>query len=554
MINEILKGRDVVIKKEIISKITRERLKDEEITALKKMTMTESKTEYGMMAFAILGKIGDTNSIRQLIELIKDPSFHVRFMAAKSLVLCGATAVPLLLKTLTEIEDEYVPMMVTVLRSIDKPDITPFLTVYQSATPQVKIAMARVLGSFGANEKAIITLIKTLASPDYNLTRAVIESLVDIGNRILPIVNKLVGNSHPKVIDILFHIMNRIGDPAKALIHDGIRNPNVIIRRAATGALNFAKDVTSIELLIDNLGDKDIKVAEEATKSLLEVCVDEDKIMHSLRLKFRESKSHNQKYWLMKIFHNFPEYYEEELFAYFREEDEVSRLIVNTSSPDKLSPAIFGRFVGLLNDENFYIREYAIDRLVKIGNDQLPVLTASLGDSRQPIVNGVIEVFRQMGARGVNYLIELVGSGNDEQKFNSAFALGMLGDKKAIAPLKGLLEAGNDWIRQYAIKALGQLGDLETILSMVDKGSPENQKVALSAVSGLGADAFEPMVKVLRGTPPDERDKIAQAITSLGSVITDKLEDLAHSEEDENVRFWLMKIKRNLGKNNEFFA
>lgn len=540
MILETIKGKDPAKKKLLFASGGAPTLAQETMD-LKKAAMADPRGEAGMLSFALLAHGGDLDSIKKLVALLKDASVHVRFMAARSLVFAGAPALEPLLATLETADDETLAQYIEILRRIPKPDSEEFIRLLGSQNPAVKLAMVRVLGSFGANEKTVVALIKSLSSVDGRMTDAIVQSLVEVGPKVLPILNKLVPTSPPRVVDLLFAIMGRIGEPAKALIHEALEKGLPHVKRAAARSLAFADDDKTCELLLAAVADKDALLSEAASVAL---AAHFDKFRDRLKRTFRDSKSANQKFWILRLFHHDTEYFEDLLLGMFRSEQAHDRLLAIASVPPVFVPLIFNRLVEALHDENFFVREIAIDRLVPIAAERLPELIKALGDTRVNVVDGVIETLRRLGEKAIDHLIELVNRGNDQQKINACNALGLLGNKKALPHLRAILQSGNDWVRLYALGALGLLGDMDTLLKIVQKGPEDNRKMAMKALAGMGSAALQPLILVLRETKPDAREGIAQTIASLGEPAKKKVEELAQVESDENVRFWLMKILR----------
>lgn len=551
MILETLQKGSSLQKKELVDQVSRKPPAPDELAAVKKYAMTDPKSEGGMLSFAVLARTGSDDAVNKLLTLLKDPAVHVRQMAGRALSACGGRAVAPLLALCAEADDEMLEAATLILRRIEDKEVDGVIQLLQTGSAPVKVAMARILGSFKQNDKAVIALIKSLASPDPLQAAAVIDSLVEIGPRILAILNRLIQTSHPRVVDTLFKVMDRIGEPAKALIHEGIESTTIHVRRAAVRSLTWGRDEKSRELLLNALADRDGLVARGAADSLTHQ-LDDLNFMVTMRWKHRDSTHSGQRFWLLSIFQRNPDFFEEEILSQFRSGEPQDRLLAAISSPLPAGPLIFGRLVEMLNDPDYFIRELAIERLAASTAEQLAELTGALGDSRQGIMLGVIEVLRRRGAKGVDLLLELVQRGNNEEKRNAAHALGHLGDTRGVEPLRALLIHGDDWVRRFAIRSLGMLGDVESMLRILVQGAEDDQNVASRAISDAGAEAFEPLLAILRQTPQNKREKLGKAMLNLGKAALPLIEQAMESEEDENIRFWLMKAARGASGTSEF--
>lgn len=551
MILETLQKGSSLQKQQLVDQVSRKAPAPEELAALKKYAMAEPKSEGGMLSFALLARTGSDDAVNKLLTLLKDPAVHVRQMAGRALSACGVKAVGPLLAVCAEADEEHLETITHILRRIEEKDVDGVIQLLQTGTGPVKVSMARILGSFKQNDKAVIALIKSLASPDPLQAAAVVDSLVEIGPRVLSILNRLIQTSHPRVVDTLFKVMNRIGEPARALIHEGIQSTTVHVRRAAARSLAWGRDEQSRELLLNALSDRDGLVARNAADSLAHQ-LDDLNFKVDMRWKHRDSNNSSQRFWLLSIFQRDPDFFEEEILSQFRSGEPQDRLLAVISAPPLVGPLIFGRLVEMLNDHDYFIREMAIERLAASTPEQLAELTGALGDSRQGIMLGVIEVLRRRGTKGVDLMLELVQLGNNEEKRNAAHALGHLGDTRGIEPLRALLIHGDDWVRQFAIRSLGMLGDVESMLRILGQGTEDDQNVAARALAAAGPEAFDPLLSILRQTPQNKREKLGKALLNLGKSALPMIEQALESEEDENIRFWLMKAARGASGTSEF--
>lgn len=117
---------------------------------------------------------------------------------------------------------------------------------------------------------------------------------------------------------------------------------------------------------------------------------------------------------------------------------------------------------------------------------------------------------------------ELLGalkSSESEVRENAVFALGEIGDHRAIEPLIQSLKDDNPWVRESAAYALARIGDRKAVEPLIKSLSDENPWVRESAVRALGAigdeKAVEPIMKLLNDEDGDVRESAAEVLKSI---------------------------------------
>lgn len=118
-----------------------------------------------------------------------------------------------------------------------------------------------------------------------------------------------------------------------------------------------------------------------------------------------------------------------------------------------------------------------------LGNDRsVQVLVSQLPSSSSKI--GTIKALGDSGNRlAIPPLIDLLGTGRDDDRAAAAESLGRLGAREAIVPLQSLLSHENFTVRMSAAAALYRLGD--------DTGAPLLNQLLMSEHSGVRIGAAE---------------------------------------------------------------
>lgn len=176
---------------------------------------------------------------------------------------------------------------------------------------------------------------------------------------------------------------------------------------------------------------------------------------------------------------------------------------------------------------------------------------------------GPSEVEKLKEKRDVEGLIKKLETGGNKERATAAYALGEIGDEKAIAPLIKLLEQiGTDGDVCIAIvKALGQIGDdraLEALIRALSdnirgRSSPIGYMelpvslAAAHALKSIGERAVEPLIKALGSESGCMKVYARRALEMIGEPAVKPLTK-ALENEDKNVRETAKQILKDIQK------
>ncbi len=162
---------------------------------------------------------------------------------------------------------------------------------------------------------------------------------------------------------------------------------------------------------------------------------------------------------------------------------------------------------------------------------------------------GPSEVEKLKEKRDVEGLIKKLETGGNKERATAAYALGEIGDEKAIAPLIKLLEQiGTDGDVCIAIvKALGQIGDDRTLEALIRALSDDIRRrsspigflevpvslAAAHALKSIGERAVEPLIKALGSESGCMRVYARRALEMIGEPA---VKPLTKALENKNVR------------------
>ena len=146
----------------------------------------------------------------------------------------------------------------------------------------------------------------------------------------------------------------------------------------------------------------------------------------------------------------------------------------------------------------------------------------------------------KLGSPVVDRLLPLLDDPQSATRLLAAWALGHIGDKRALKPLISALGDGDWSVRMRAADALGELKDRSAIEHLVALLSDENSTVrrhTVTALSRIGDPSIAPeLTPVLRD--PDWRVRMAgiMAYSLLGCEIPEDLKPLVLNDENGEVR------------------
>ncbi|MEZ7892982.1 MAG: HEAT repeat domain-containing protein [Candidatus Wallbacteria bacterium] len=533
----------------------------EEISKLEKVFNDNPKSEAGLMAAIILGKNGNKEVIEKILIYLQDRNYSLQRKAELVLTEIGKNAVEPLVKYNGLDEDRGLLMRIAkVLRNMSEINIPLMLKMIEGGTLPMQIIAAFVLGRVKNDDKVLVTLIKALANNEPELDRVIIESLVEAGDKIVQIIQKVFKNCNEHIAEVLMEVLYRIGQPALKLLIECLDSPTLHLRRYAPYAIRFAKDADTIKKVIDVLNDSDYIVCYNAYRNLVENLTEEHKFLFFHKL-LEPNLPENQLHWLIKTLCSKFDEYSEQILLYMKTPEEVKPSETPMSDNVKISLAIaiadffnstlIARLIKMLGDQSYFVRENAIKILVENGRMFIPQIIMALGDPREDVRDAIIRILKVLKDHAFGVLLENLKTGNNEMRYNCAYALGYMEDKRAADQLTKALNDGNDWVREFAAASLGRLGEINSLLPLLNDNDEQSRAQIIKALGLCGKNALAPLIKALGEANIDKREGISKAVMALGPVIKDDLQMILETEENENVRFWLLKIMRSFSKKNE---
>ena len=150
--------------------------------------------------------------------------------------------------------------------------------------------------------------------------------------------------------------------------------------------------------------------------------------------------------------------------------------------------------INALKDDYFLIRKKAAEALGQIGEPAVVPLLMALKD----IPDDTAYALGQIGdKRALESLIDLLKDNNEYVRANAAYALGQIGDKRAIDPLIEAFKDNCNHVRVCVAKALGQIGGKKVINFLI---STLEDNTAIPVLIEIGEPAILPLIKALNST------------------------------------------------------
>jgi HEAT repeat protein len=166
-----------------------------------------------------------------------------------------------------------------------------------------------------------------------------------------------------------------------------------------------------------------------------------------------------------------------------------------------------------------YIEEWG--KSIEIGAFAIPTLIASLKDGRGDVRKKAAYALGRIGdARAVQPLIVGLGDTEPDLRSDAAYALGLIGDALAAEPLIAALKDSQSSVRKQAAHALGKIGDAraaEALIAATNDGDPDVRSAATYALTKISdVRAAGPLITALKSGDSDLRKRAAKTLESIG--------------------------------------
>ena len=152
-------------------------------------------------------------------------------------------------------------------------------------------------------------------------------------------------------------------------------------------------------------------------------------------------------------------------------------------------------------------------------------------------INGLYEI----GYSTVEPLVKCLDSEDTRVQANATYALGKIGDERAIMPLISHLEAAGLEMRSRISDALIKIGraSIPALIKLLDSKDRELKWIAAYSLARIGPESEAALLEALRQRGPEAGEEIIYALGVSGSDASFRpLYDIYSSTGDDSVRAW----------------
>ena len=173
-----------------------------------------------------------------------------------------------------------------------------------------------------------------------------------------------------------------------------------------------------------------------------------------------------------------------------------------------------------LDDPNHYVRREAAKSLGRLSDERaIPALINALKDNDRSGREGAAEGLADMKEKASGPLILALKDPDWHVRMGVLISMRIIGDKKTIPDIIGVITDENRFVRREAVKSLGRIGDKRIVGPLTDALKDEDRSVRMRAVGALvkccGDAAVEPLIGALHDSDSGVRLRVVQALEEI---------------------------------------
>lgn len=429
-------------------------------------------------------ELGD-EAVDRLIEVLQSGNPEVRSRAAWSLGVIGSgRSVQPLVQALTDPDADVRSKVAGALKKMPASSLDPLIDALRDPSPDLRREAAQVLGEI-KDIRAITPLIKSLDDGDERVRAGAAGALEKIGSPAIESLQEALQDEDRAMRVRAGEILKKLGwetptetDEIEALISQGqweqvaamgeLAMDRLLValgdespdrRRGAAWALGVIRNPKAVPPLIGALEDPDTSVRRGAA-------------------------------WALGVIGNRGA--TEALTRSLRDEDAEMRRKVAWALGEIADDAAVESLVGALNDADEDVRRVVLLVLEKLG--WKPPEEAE--EVQQLVADREWDRLAGMGDVAVGSLIEALESGDEEMRVKAAWALGEIGDARAVDPLLSSLQDRSASVREKAIWALGKIADERAVDALIAALDDTDEGVSWAASEVLDNLGWVPVQAV----------------------------------------------------------
>jgi HEAT repeat protein len=358
-------------------------------------------------------------------------------------------------------------------------------TLRQDSDPDLRRWVTLALGVMG-DPRSVRALASALNDADTGVRREAASSLGRIGTAhvVVPLAAAL-RDGDKEVRGKATQALGKTGKPAIRLLISGLGDPNVLVRRGSSAAL--------------------ARIGEHAVSPLTRVLLEEDDRLLRTRAVETLGRMHDRRAVASLV------------LALMDPDSEIqdmaAQALVMTGRP-AIRP-----LVRVLRVAGNPFRRRVAEVLVRTRGLAVKPLIKALEDENAEVRFVASEALVEIGGPALRPLRSALKSAKPAVRLEAATALGLIGDRRAVAPLVQAMKGRDQDLRQRAAKALVDIGkpSAPPLVSLFKEADAGVREQASQALVQIGRPAFEPLCQALYDADFSTRWEAAQALNRLRS-------------------------------------
>ncbi|MHA2363010.1 MAG: HEAT repeat domain-containing protein [Candidatus Hodarchaeales archaeon] len=490
----------------------------------------------------IIGRIGNIQSVPQVIKLLKDTDDNVRVQAA---IACGQLEDSRSVIPLTHLLDDYsYEVRVSTAKALGKiKDVNAVYSLLEGEEQEEKrvvTASVESLSLLGKNkeEKELVKLLRDLKKGkiDSKFNQDQFMKFKSDRNEIITRILKL--DVERKFLRQLLNSVNYLHRASSALalgrandlnskptIRKLLSNKQKLVRASTAEALGLLKDIEAVPLLIEHLKDRDeymlireicrdslALIGQDSVKALVETFIDNDskddvKLLSAQALEVIADPESRLPLIDVGLRHKNEKVRQAVIGGLINIGEPVVKDISGVQDDNKrytrmAAVKILGTIGSVqamrklevaMNDREQIVRESASSELLNIGLSAVKSLCRCLASPRKETARlaamTLLDLAPSMKKEGIThsdrFLRSVLKKRDKELQATACQALGILGDKESVRDLIELLGNRHEVVRLAAVKALGIMNDGRAIPPLELKLNDKSPTVRIAATEAL---------------------------------------------------------------------
>jgi len=501
-----------------------------------------------VFAAQAIAMLGEMDGVKFLFKKLAAKSFREREQAANCLEKVGPVIMKALVSSLGYGHEEILFWSMSILKRMNIQDLDTLIKFQVNANVHIRRGVAELLGDYPRAD-VVQTLSGRLADPDWHVRRIAAESIVKCGSIAVPFLQQLSGSGNEDESYWAIRCLGEIGDE-DSIDHMLIliENPSPFIRRHAARYIGSRKPQKAVEPLMKCLGDQALSVRQAAADALTEYG---EAVVDQLAGHLNDPNE-DVGFWLTRVFGRIKGNSTKYLLQAMNSDDPVKRKWAAMALGMVDDPSVCNVLIQGMKDPHWPVRFNCASSMEKYCQGSVEVLLQNIRNEDPDICYWVTKVLRRVKDQIWDKLVFLLGMGNEDTRFFTAFAFGEIGDSRALESLVKSLDDGNDWVRKLAMESVIKLGGHEQLKQRLATAQPALKAEILKKLREMGLVSVEDMIGDLVSGNQQARSMAAKSILEMGKGVVPQLKEIMERTEDESLRMALIKIARAVETGSEF--